>query len=85
MKKFLNDPKQFVPEFLEGIQLASGGALKYEPKYNLIYREEEREMLPYCRDAGIGIIPWSPLARSRVANSISCSWVSSGTRLAAEM
>ena len=40
MKKFLNDPKQFVPEFLEGIQLASGGALKYEPKYNLIYRAD---------------------------------------------
>ncbi|KAL7905013.1 Versiconal hemiacetal acetate reductase [Trichoderma velutinum] len=31
--------------------------------YNLLYREEEREMVPYCRDAGIGIIPWSPLAR----------------------
>ncbi len=31
--------------------------------YNLIYREEEREMLPLCRDQGIGIIPWSPLAR----------------------
>ncbi len=40
MKKFLNDPKQFVPEFLEGIALASGGALKYEPKYNLIYRAD---------------------------------------------
>ena len=38
MKKFVNDPRQFVPEFLEGIQLASGGALKYEPKYNLIYQ-----------------------------------------------
>jgi aryl-alcohol dehydrogenase (NADP+) len=31
--------------------------------YNLVYREEEREMLPLCRDAGIGVIPWSPLAR----------------------
>ncbi|HEY5573296.1 MAG TPA: aldo/keto reductase, partial [Anaerolineales bacterium] len=31
--------------------------------YNLIYREEEREMLPLCRDQGIGVIPWSPLAR----------------------
>ncbi|KAI8368460.1 NADP-dependent oxidoreductase domain-containing protein [Blakeslea trispora] len=30
---------------------------------NLIYREEEREMLPYCKDAGIAVIPWSPLAR----------------------
>jgi dihydroxyacetone kinase-like protein len=40
VKKFVNDPRQFVPEFLEGIQLASGGALKYEPKYNLIYRAD---------------------------------------------
>jgi len=40
VKKFVNDPKQFVPEFLEGITLASGGTLKYEPKYNLIYRAD---------------------------------------------
>ncbi len=40
MKKFVNDPAQFVPEFLEGIALASGGSLKYEPKYNLIYRAD---------------------------------------------
>jgi aryl-alcohol dehydrogenase (NADP+) len=34
--------------------------------YNLLYREEEREMLPLCRDAGVGVIPWSPLARGRL-------------------
>lgn len=34
---------------------------------NLLYREEEREMLPLCRDQGIGVIPWSPLARGRLA------------------
>jgi aryl-alcohol dehydrogenase-like predicted oxidoreductase len=34
--------------------------------YNLIYREEEREMLPLCTDQGIGVIPWSPLARGRL-------------------
>lgn len=33
---------------------------------NLIYREEEREMLPICRDEGIGVIPWSPLARGKL-------------------
>lgn len=31
--------------------------------YNLVYREEEREMLPFCVDQGVGVIPWSPLAR----------------------
>ncbi|MFF7586070.1 aldo/keto reductase [Kitasatospora purpeofusca] len=35
--------------------------------YNLIYREEEREMLPLCEDQGVGVIPWSPLARGRLA------------------
>jgi aryl-alcohol dehydrogenase-like predicted oxidoreductase len=34
-----------------------------QPHYNLIYREEEREMIPFCNDQKIGIIPWSPLAR----------------------
>ncbi|WP_328312649.1 aldo/keto reductase [Streptomyces sp. NBC_00442] len=34
--------------------------------YNLINREEEREMLPYCLDEGIGVTPWSPLARGRL-------------------
>jgi aryl-alcohol dehydrogenase-like predicted oxidoreductase len=34
--------------------------------YNLLYREEEREMLPLCEDEGIGVIPWSPLARGKL-------------------
>ena len=34
--------------------------------YNLLYREEEREMMPLCVDAGIGVLPWSPLARGRL-------------------
>ena len=35
--------------------------------YNLLYREEEREMIPYCQDTGVGIIPWSPIARGALA------------------
>ncbi len=38
-----------------------------QPQYNLVYREEEREMLPLCQDQGIGVIPWSPLARGFLA------------------
>jgi len=34
--------------------------------YNLLYREEEREMMPLCADEGIGVLPWSPLARGRL-------------------
>ena len=37
--------------------------------YNLVYREEEREMIPLCVDEGVGIIPWSPLARGRLART----------------
>ena len=37
--------------------------------YNLIYREEEREMLPLCMDQGVGVIPWSPLARGRLTRA----------------
>ena len=38
-----------------------------QPELSLLYREEEREMLPLCQDQGLGVIPWSPLARGRLA------------------
>jgi len=52
-----------------GLQRAHGWApfVSMQPHYNLIYREEEREMLPLCRSEGVGVIPWSPLARGRLA------------------
>ena len=37
--------------------------------YNLLAREEEREMLPYCVDSGVGVIPWSPLARGKLTRA----------------
>ena len=40
--------------------------------YNLLYREEEREMLPLCADLGVGVIPWSPLARGRLTAGLGC-------------
>ncbi|WP_433354691.1 aldo/keto reductase [Microtetraspora malaysiensis] len=40
-----------------------------QPHYNLLYREEEREMIPLCRDQGVGLIPWSPLARGLLARA----------------
>ncbi len=45
---------------------------------NLLYREEEREMLPLCREEGIAVIPWSPLARGRLARP----WQSEGSKRA---
>jgi 1-deoxyxylulose-5-phosphate synthase len=40
-----------------------------QPHYNLIYREEEREMIPQCIEQGVGVIPWSPLARGVLAGN----------------
>ena len=40
-----------------------------QPHYNLLYREEEREMFPYCAAEGIGVLPWSPLARGMLARA----------------
>lgn len=48
--------------------------------YNLLNREEEREMLPYCRATGVGVIPWSPLARGRLARR----WDSATSRSATD-
>lgn len=52
-----------------GLQRAHGWApfVSMQDYYNLLYREEEREMLPLCKSEGIGVTPWSPLARGRLA------------------
>ena len=47
--------------------------------YNLLYREEEREMLPLCADLGVGVIPWSPLARGRLTRPWDASTARSET------
>ena len=43
--------------------------ISMQPHYNLLYREEEREMLELCAQEGIGVVPWSPLARGRLARA----------------
>ena len=52
-----------------GLQRANGWAqfISMQNYYNLLYREEERDMLPLCLSEGIGVTPWSPLARGRLA------------------
>ncbi len=59
MKKFINDPKDFVNEFLEGVALASGGTLKYEPKYHLIYRADmpNKDKVTIIQGSGSGHEP----------------------------
>jgi len=59
VKKFVNDPRQFVAEFLEGVALASDGKLKYEPKYNLIYRADmpKKDRVSIIQGSGSGHEP----------------------------
>ncbi len=46
-----------------------GRFVSMQDHYNLVYREEEREMIPLCLDQGVGVIPWSPLARGFLAGN----------------
>jgi aryl-alcohol dehydrogenase-like predicted oxidoreductase len=68
---YLGASSMYAWQFMKalGIQRANGWAqfVSMQPHFNLIYREEEREMLPLCRAEGIGFIPWSPLARGLLA------------------
>lgn len=54
-----------------GLQRANGLAqfVSMQPHYNLVYREEEREMIALCQSEGVGVIPWSPLARGFLTGS----------------
>ena len=50
-------------------QRTAGHDCVMQNHYNLAYREEEREMIPLCRDQGVGLVPWSPLARGFLAGN----------------
>jgi len=54
---------QFAKALLTSDQFGIARFVSMQNHYNLCYREEEREMIPLCKDQGIGLIPWSPLAR----------------------
>jgi 1-deoxyxylulose-5-phosphate synthase len=62
----------------QNVAIANGWTpfVTMQDHYNLLAREEEREMLPYCLDSGVGVIPWSPLARGRLTRP----WDSSTNR-----
>ena len=55
----------------QNIAVANGWTpfVTMQDHYNLLAREEEREMLPYCLDSGVGVIPWSPLARGKLTRA----------------
>jgi aryl-alcohol dehydrogenase-like predicted oxidoreductase len=72
--RFIGASTMFAWQFAKAQAAAErGGWTRFasmQPHYNLLYREEEREMLPMCADQGVGVIPWSPLARGVLTGSI---------------
>jgi aryl-alcohol dehydrogenase-like predicted oxidoreductase len=71
--RYLGASSMYAWEFAQALYLADlNGWTRFasmQNHYNLLYREEEREMLPLCADQGIAVIPWSPLARGRLARA----------------
>ncbi|MBM3124370.1 MAG: aldo/keto reductase [Chloroflexi bacterium] len=71
--RYLGASSMFAWQFMKALHVSQmHGWTKFvsmQNHYNLIYREEEREMIPLCRDQGIGLIPWSPMARGFFAGN----------------
>ncbi|HWA87754.1 MAG TPA: aldo/keto reductase [Opitutus sp.] len=69
--RYLGASSMFAWQFMKALSLADRHGwtrfVSMQNHYNLLYREEEREMMPLCVAEGIGVIPWSPLARGRLA------------------
>jgi aryl-alcohol dehydrogenase-like predicted oxidoreductase len=69
--RYIGASSMWAWQFMQALALQSANGwsrfISMQNHLNLLYREEEREMLPLCRDQGIGVIPWSPLARGRLA------------------
>ena len=71
--RYIGASSMYAWQFAKALYLADQHGwtrfISMQNHYNLVYREEEREMLPLCRDQRIGVIPWSPLARGFLAGN----------------
>jgi 1-deoxyxylulose-5-phosphate synthase len=71
--RYIGASSMFAWQFCKALYLADlhdwTRFVSMQPHYNLLNREEEREMLPLCLAEGIGVLPWSPLARGRLARA----------------
>jgi 1-deoxyxylulose-5-phosphate synthase len=65
--RYLGASSMYAWQFAKAQRVAATRFVSMQNHYNLIYREEEREMIPQCLDQGVGILPWSPLARGLLA------------------
>jgi aryl-alcohol dehydrogenase-like predicted oxidoreductase len=71
--RYIGASSMFAWQFAKAQAAAITRFVSMQNHYNLIYREEEREMIPQCIDQGIGVIPWSPLARGMLTGNRSRS------------
>jgi 1-deoxyxylulose-5-phosphate synthase len=67
--RYIGASSMFAWQFAKAQSVASTRFVSMQNHYNLIYREEEREMIPQCLDQGVAVIPWSPLARGLLAGN----------------
>jgi aryl-alcohol dehydrogenase (NADP+) len=71
--RYIGASSMFAWQFMKALHVSEmNGWTKFvsmQNHYNLVYREEEREMIPLCKDQGIGLIPWSPMARGFFAGN----------------
>jgi aryl-alcohol dehydrogenase-like predicted oxidoreductase len=67
--RYIGASSMFAWQFAKAQSVARTKFVSMQNHYNLIYREEEREMIPQCLDQGVGVIPWSPLARGVLAGN----------------
>jgi 1-deoxyxylulose-5-phosphate synthase len=67
--RYLGASSMYAWQFATAQHIAPTPFVSMQNHYNLMYREEEREMIPYCIDQGIGVIPYSPLARGRLVRT----------------
>jgi aryl-alcohol dehydrogenase-like predicted oxidoreductase len=61
--RYIGASSMYAWQFAKAQHVAATRFVSMQNHYNLVYREEEREMIPLCVDQGVGVIPWSPLAR----------------------
>jgi aryl-alcohol dehydrogenase-like predicted oxidoreductase len=67
--RYIGASSMYAWQFAKAQRVAPTRFVSMQNHYNLIYREEEREMIPQCIDQGVGVIPWSPLARGMLAGN----------------
>ena len=67
--RYIGASSMYAWQFAKAQSIAITPFVSMQNHYNLIYREEEREMIPQCIDQGVGVIPWSPLARGLLAGN----------------